>query len=288
MNRDHSLTTDEGDIYRRLSDMVDQGQPGVLATVIRTRQSTPRHEGSKMIILPDGSVVGSVGGGAAEVRVIDEAHRVLQDGRPVCLQLDLAGELGVCGGHMEVFLEPVARADPFFVIGAGHVGRALVELGRKLPFRFILVDDRPGLLAGLDGVQGVRLVETGPDQLFASVDVPSRGALLIASRNHELDGDYLQAVLAAERSAGREFVFLGALASRRKAAILRQRFQEDPWCQERVARMQYPVGLDIGAETPAEIALSILAETLAVMRGAPPILDENGSPLGVRLHRRRQ
>ena len=287
MNRDHSLTADEGDIYRRLTEMVEQGQTGVLATVIRTRQSTPRHEGSKMIILPDGSVVGSVGGGAAEARVIDEARRVFQDGHPVCLQLDLAGDLGVCGGHMEIFLEPVTRADPFFVIGAGHVGRAIIEVGRKLPFRFILVDDRPGLLAGLSGLSGVRSVEAGPDNIFASLEVPPRGALLIASRNHELDGDYLQAVLDAERATGREFVFLGALASRTKAAMLRKRFAGDQWYRRRVARMQYPVGLDIGAETPAEIALSILAEALAVMRGVPAILDENGSPLGVRLHRRR-
>jgi xanthine dehydrogenase accessory factor len=287
MNRDHSLTADEGDIYRRLTEMVEQGQTGVLATVIRTRQSTPRHEGSKMIILPDGSVVGSVGGGAAEARVIDEARRVFQDGHPVCLQLDLAGDLGVCGGHMEIFLEPVTRADPFFVIGAGHVGRAMIEVGRKLPFRFILVDDRPGLLAGLSGLSGVRSVEAGPDNVFDSLEVPPRGALLIASRNHELDGDYLQAVLDAERATGREFVFLGALASRTKAAMLRKRFAADPWYRRRVARMQYPVGLDIGAETPAEIALSILAEALAVMRGVPAILDENGSPLGVRLHRRR-
>jgi len=288
MNQDRRLTVDEGDIYRRLTEMVEQGQNGVLATVIRTRHSTPRHEGSKMIILPDGSVVGSVGGGAAEARVIEEARQVFQDGRPRCLPLDLAGGLGVCGGYMEIFLEPVTRADPFLVVGAGHVGRALVELGRTLPFRFILIDDRPGLVADLAGLSGVRLLEASPGDLFASLEVPRRGALLIASRNHELDGDYMEAVLTAEREAGREFVFLGALASRTKAAMLRKRFAGEDWSRERVERMQYPVGLDIGAETPAEIALSVLAETLAVMRETPLIQDEEGLPLGVRLHRRRK
>ena len=212
MNKDHRLTVDEGDIYRRLSEMVEQGQGGVLATVIRTRKSTPRHEGSKMIILPDGSVVGSVGGGAAEARVIEEARQVFLDGRPRCLPLDLAGDVGVCGGHMEIFLEPVTRADPFIVIGAGHVGRALVEVGRTLPFRFTLIDDRPGLIADLEGLSGVRLLEASADDLASSLEVPTRGALLIASRNHELDGDYLEAVLEAERAAGRDaflFVDLG-------------------------------------------------------------------------------
>ena len=268
--------------------MVEQGQDGVLATVIRTRLSTPRHEGSKMIILPDGSVIGSVGGGAAESRAIDEARQVFHDGCPRCLPLDLSGDAGVCGGHMEIFLEPVTQAEPFVVIGAGHVGRALVEVGRTLPFRFTLIDDRPGLLSDLEGLSGVRLLEVSPGDLFASLEVPRRGAMLIASRNHELDGDYLEAVLAAERKAGREFVFLGALASRTKAAMLRKRFAGKDWWRERIARMQYPVGLTIGAETPAEIALSVLAEALAVMRGVPQVLDEEGQPLGVRLHRRRE
>lgn len=287
MNTNHNLTVDEGDIYRRLTDMVAAGQSGVLATVIRTRHSTPRQAGSKMIILPDGSVFGSVGGGVAEARVTEEAKLVLKDGRPRCLPLDLAGDLGVCGGHMEVFLEPVTKADPFFVIGAGHVGRALVDMGRALPFRFTLVDDRPGLLADLEGVTGIHLLEASAEKFRSTLEVPTNGAMLIASRNHELDGDYLEAVLAAERRAGREFSFLGALASRTKAAILRRRFADDDWSRERVARMQYPVGLDLGAETPAEIALSILAEALQVMRKVPPLLDESGRPLGVRLHRRR-
>jgi xanthine dehydrogenase accessory factor len=287
VNTDPNLTVDEGDIYRRLTEMVAQGQSGVLATVIRTRHSTPRQPGSKMIVIPDGSVFGSVGGGLAEARVIEEALLVFQDGRPRCLPLDLAGELGVCGGHMEVFLEPVTKADPFYVVGAGHVGRALVDMGRALPFRFTLIDDRPGLLADLEGLTGVRLLEASADQLGSSLEVPANGAMLIASRNHELDGDYLEAILSAERQAGREFSFLGALASRTKAAILRQRFSSDERTCERVARMQYPVGLDIGAETPAEIALSILAEALHVLRKVPPLPDDSDRPLGVRLHRRR-
>jgi xanthine dehydrogenase accessory factor len=288
MNDDHPLTAGEGDIYRRLTEMVEQGRPGVLATVIRTRLSTPRHEGSKMIVLANGSVFGSVGGGAAEARVIAEALEVFKDGRARCLPLDLAGELGVCGGHMEVFLEPVGRAPGFVVIGAGHVGRALIELGRSLPFRFTLVDDRPGLLVDLENRPGVRLLQAAPADLFSSLEVPSKGAMLIACRNHELDGEYLAAVIEAERLSGREFSFLGALASRTKAAMLRRKFAGDEAALARIARMQYPVGLDLGAETPAEIALSVLAEAVAVLRGVPQLEDADGKPLGVRLHRRRE
>ena len=110
---------------------------------------------------------------------------------------------------------------------------------------------------------------------------------MIAARNHELDGDYLAAVLAAERASGNEFAFLGALASRTKAAMLRKRFAPDEWAAARIDRMQYPVGLDIGAETPGEIALSVFSEALAVLRGVSQLEDDEGRPLGVRLHRRR-
>ena len=142
----------EGVVFRRLAAMVEAGEAGVLATVTRTSRSTPRHAGSKMIVHADGSVTGSVGGGAAEARVIREAQAVLMDGQCRNLQLDLAGDLGVCGGTMEVFLEAVLSAVPFWVIGAGHIGRALTELGWTLPFRFILVDDRPEFLP--EGGQG--------------------------------------------------------------------------------------------------------------------------------------
>ena len=287
MTEDRRLTADDRDIYRRLTEMVEQGLPGVLATVVRTRLSTPRHEGSKMIVLPDGSVVGSVGGGAAEARVIEEAAAVFADGRPHLVPLDLAGDVGICGGHMEIFLEPVVKADPFIVIGAGHVGRAMVEVGRSLSFRFTLVDDRPGLLADLEGASRARLLEAGPGDLFRHLEVPPRGALLIASRNHELDGDYLAAVLEAERAAGREFTFLGALASRTKAATLRKRFAGDDRTRARVARMQYPVGVSLGAETPAEIAVSILAEALGVLRGVDQVTDAEGRHVGLYYQRRR-
>ncbi len=275
-------------VFPRLAAMADQGEEGVLATVIRTSRSTPREAGSKMIVHPDGSVTGSIGGGAAEARVIEAAGEVMASGVCRVLDLDLAGGLGVCGGVMEVFLEPVLQATPFWVIGAGHVGRALVELGRTLPFRFTLVDDRPEFLQDLNPRPDLQLLEADPSVFGATLKVNPRGAVLVASRSHELDGDYWAAVLAAERRSGKAFGFLGGLGSDAKVAVLRSRFAGDPVASGRLAEAQLPVGLDVGAETPAEIALSVLAEAAAVLRGRPLLLDDQGRPLGVRLHRRRK
>lgn len=280
---------DEKRIYQRLAEMSTGGQPGVLATVISTERSTPRHSGSKMIIHPDGSITGSIGGGKAEAVVMAEAARVLADGICRRLELDLAGQLGVCGGKMEVFLEPVLRATPFVVIGAGHVGRALVEMGRSLAFRFTLVDDRPEFLEPLETVPGLNTVAADPDHLGGQIAVDARAAVVIASRNHELDGRYLKVLLEAEAAAGLQFGFLGVLGSRSKAAKLRKSIaQQVPDLAPRLETIQMPVGLDVGSESPPEIALSILAEALAVLRGVDFLADESGSPLGLRLHRRRR
>jgi xanthine dehydrogenase accessory factor len=283
-----NLTVGEADLYRALADLSARGESGVLATVIATEQSTPRHPGSKMIVHPDGSVTGSVGGGKGEAKVIEEANQVFEDGLCRTVVLDLKGGVGICGGEMQVFLEPVVRGVPFLVIGAGHVGRAMVEVGAALPFRFTLIDDRPDALRAVEAVSGAQVMESTPADLPAQLEISTRGALLVVSRNHELDGDFLEAVFKAEQNQGREWPFLGVLASSAKARRLRSRFADDPYCSRRMNEIQLPVGLDLAAETPAEIALSILAEAMAVLRGVALLQDEDGSPLGVRLHRRKK
>jgi xanthine dehydrogenase accessory factor len=276
------------EIYETLARMTSSGKDGVLATVVRTHLSTPRHEGSKMIVHPDGSVTGSVGGGRCEARVIEEAMVVFQERSCRRLELDLAKGLGVCGGRMEVFLEPVLRSVPFIVIGAGHVGRAMVEVGRSLPFTFVLVDDRPEFLEPWQAEPMVKTVLSRPDELGGLLEITERSALLVASRNHELDAAYLETVLRAEITVGCCFPFLGVLGSRSKASRITRMIGGlgEPFAA-RMKTVQMPVGLDIAAETPQEIALSIFVEALAVLRGVKPLCDEQGLPVGIPLHRHR-
>ncbi len=175
-------TLREGDIYRRLAAMVDRGEDGVLATVIATHQSAPRHAGSKMIVRADGAVTGSIGGGAAEALVIARAADVAASGECLTVPIDLAGEQGVCGGSMEVFLEPVLRTIPFVVVGAGHVGQAMVDVGHHLGFRFTLVDDRREALAAVTspGVRSILAAPAGPAAIQSSL-MTRRGPKLTRS-----------------------------------------------------------------------------------------------------------
>lgn len=272
-------------LFETLADLERTGQDGVLATVFRTRLSTPRHVGSKMLIHADGTVTGSIGGGACEARVMQEALLVLEDRQCRVLDLDLAGGLGVCGGSMEVFLEPLLRSSPFVVIGAGHVGRALVQVGKNLSFRFLLVDDRPEFLEPWTDDPLVTTCLAAPEQLAEHIQPGPFSALLLASRNHQLDSQYLEAVLRLEISEGKEFGYLGALGSRSKAnRILGQMQDLGAGFATRMKGVRMPVGLDLAAETPTEIALSVLAEALAILRDVDLLQDEQGKILGIPMH----
>lgn len=277
------------DIYETLARMTAANEDGVLVTVVRTRLSTPRHEGSKMVVHANGYITGSIGGGRSEARVIEEASLVFADHQCRMLELDLAKGLGVCGGNMEVFLEPVLRSAPFIIIGAGHVGRAMVEVGAALPFHFILVDDRPEFLESWVDNPAVQTILAEPGELKDKLPVTRGGALLLASRNHELDTAYLEASLRAEMDADSSFPFLGVLGSRSKAMRIHRKICElGENFTDRMQTVQMPVGLDIGAETPAEIALSVFAEAQAVLRGINPLRNEEGTIVGIPLHRNRK
>jgi xanthine dehydrogenase accessory factor len=271
-------------LYALLAEMAAQGEPGAVATVIRTSRSAPRHSGSKMVIRADGRVAGSVGGGTVEARVIEAARQVMADGQCQRLQLDLDGDAGVCGGETEIFIEPVTDTVPFWVIGAGHVGRAILDLGASLSFRFTVVDDRPEFLTGLQPIDTLHLK---PSELVERFRPTPRTIVLLVNRNHELDGEYLDALLQAEQAARQEVAYLGVVGSRTKAKVLAQRFQDRPELTERFARIRIPTGLCIGAETPPEIAMSILAEILAEVREVDRLEDSGGEVLGIYTQRRR-
>ncbi|MBK8165996.1 MAG: XdhC family protein [bacterium] len=277
----------EGDVLLELAAMVREQRAGVLATVIGAERSTPRQPGAKMIIHADGHLTGSVGGGRAEAHVVAEAAQVAAGGACRTVSIDLDGDLGVCGGRMSVFLEPVLRAVPFVVIGCGHVGRALATVGRTLPFRFLLVDDRADMLVGLPAGGSLQAVACGPGELAGVLQGAAGGAVLVASRGHACDADYLEALLRAEAALSRPFAFIGLLGSRAKSARILAELADRGIGAEALARVRAPVGLDLGDETPAEIALSVLAEALAVLRGRELLRDGDGRELGIRLRRRR-
>ncbi len=142
---------DDGRILAELSAALEQRMPVVLVTIIATRRSVPRHAGTKMLVFADGATIGTVGGGEMEARVVDEARDVLRERRPRITEYELVnpgeGDPGICGGELTLYLEPYMSPHTIYVIGCGHVGRAVVDLAHWLGYRTVAIDDRPDLVS---------------------------------------------------------------------------------------------------------------------------------------------
>lgn len=244
-------------IFQEAAQARVEGRMLVLATVVRAEGSCPREVGARMLVRADGSIAGTVGGGKFESLVISDALRCLQERtgglREYPLHEGAPTSFGaICGGTVTVFLEPIGARERIFISGGGHVGEALAALARQAGFYTRLHDDRAG--------EGAL-----PESFVQSVAWSRGDALVIVNRNPELDRRALAAVLQGAVQAG----YVGMIGSDRKVRRVLAELRAQGFGAEALARVHAPIGLDLGAETPMEIALSILAEVLQVLRGRP-------------------
>jgi len=246
------------DLYRLLADAVDQGKSAALATLIRAEGATPRQVGTKMIVYGDGQIKGTIGGGEMETLVIQGAVDAIRHGTSRLLHYELrdqnAGDPGICGGEVDVFVDVIQPRPVLLVVGAGHVAMPVAEMGHICGFRVVVVDDRPDMLTEErfphveDRLVG-EIVET-----LQEIPITSLYHIVIVTRGHAHDEDALRAVM------GSPATYLGMIGSRRKVQTIFDRLRAAGVDEAQLRRVHAPIGLDIGAETPAEIALSILAE----------------------------
>jgi len=252
-------------LYQALSELETKGGRAALCTVIASSGSTPRHVGSKMLVYPDGCIIGSVGGGGLENRVIQAALQALQDGKPQRLEYSMAapeqGDVGVCGGQVEVFVEPILPPATLVVIGGGHVGKAVAHLAKWLGFRIAVSDDRPEFCTPEANPDADAFYPVPMAVLPQQLEITPQTYLVLTTRGTDVDSAGLPALL--ETPAG----YIGVIGSRRRWAITVKALQLQGVPEGLIARVRSPIGLGIGAETPEEIAVSILAEVL-MLRGA--------------------
>ncbi len=250
-------------ILRELVDAVEARRPVVLATVVDSARSVPRRPGSKMLVYADGSTSGSIGGGEMEARVVAESLEALTTRSPRRLTYSLldprTGDPGVCGGEVELYLEPHMPVTTVYVIGIGHVGRAVIELAHWLGYRVVAWDDRAELTEAADA--DVVLSGTIAEALAAEPpDAQSR--VVMVTRNVDLDVMILPALLATPVPT------IGLMGSNRRWATTRAKLVEAGVAEADLDRVHSPIGVEIAAETPSEIAVSILAEVIGLERGA--------------------
>ncbi len=253
------------EIVAELAAAVEAGEPVVLATVVATRRSVPRRPGTKMLVYRNGRISGTVGGGEMEYRVTLEAADALIDGRPRVLSYALVdpaeGDPGVCGGEADIYLEPYMPHAQLFVIGGGHVGKAVAELAHWLGFRTVVWDDRAELAAEAAAADEVDAVVTGPIAgLVETYEIGANDSVVIVTRNVALDVEILPVLLGTEAS------YIGLMGSNRRWSTTRTKLAETGITGPSLDRIKAPIGVEIAAETPAEIAVSILAEVIAHRR----------------------
>ena len=258
------------DMIRELTAALDAGRAVVLATVVATRRSVPRRPGSKMLVYADGTISGTIGGGEMEHRVKAEAATALADGKPRLVSYSLIdpteGDPGVCGGEADIYLEPFMPDPKVIVIGAGHVGTAVAELAHWLGFLTVVWDDRVELATDAGESEAVHTAVGGPiAELLHNVEVGPIGAndsIVVVTRNVGLDLEILPVLL--QTGAG----YIGLMGSNRRWSTTRTRLAQLGIDDTALDRINAPIGVEIAAETPAEIAVSILAEVISHRRGA--------------------
>jgi xanthine dehydrogenase accessory factor len=253
------------EVFGAAQDALARGQCVALVTVVRTQGSTPQRTGAKMLVFADGRTVGTIGGGCYENDALGKAREALATGQPrlVSYELsdDLAAETGlICGGRMDVFIEPLEPSPHLYILGAGHVGHHLARAAGDAGFRLTVVDDREKFANAERFPTAQLIVEPIPAWLHRT-ELPASAYAVIVTRGHTHDLEALRAL------AARDLKYLGLIGSRAKVTRLFEALTAEGLPAECLRRVHAPIGLDIGAVTPAEIAVSILAELIAVRRG---------------------
>ncbi len=252
------------DLFAHIAALRRERRPAALATVVETHGSTPRKPGARMLVHHDGQSEGSVGGGAVEQVVREAAARVLRTGRAELVTYKLTHDLAMCcGGQMTLFVEPIMSPPPLIVFGCGHVGRAVVYAAAPLGFDIVAVDDLRDNANPERLPQATRIIHSYEAADFADLPFGDDAFVVIATREHALDQKLIEYCLA------RPSRFLGVIGSPRKAHLQAERLRAKGFAPEAIARVRCPLGVDIGAETPEEIAVSVTAELVAVRRGGP-------------------
>ncbi len=252
-------------VYRALVALQESGGTAALCTVIRTSGSVPRREGAKMLVCADGRIEGTVGGGELEARVIARAREVVAQRVTAIVTIPLVdpdrGDAGVCGGEMEVFVEPVLAEATVLVVGCGHVGKEVAALAKWLGYRVAVTDDRiefcnPEWVPEAD----LYLPGTIPDAL-KELEITDQTFVAVVTRGVKADTQALPHLLRSPAP------YVGVIGSRRRWTVAVKELQELGVPEELIRRARAPIGLRIGAETPREIAVSILSEIVASRQG---------------------
>jgi xanthine dehydrogenase accessory factor len=252
-------------VFDRLAQLEKEGKSFALATIVQASGSVPRHAGTRMLIFSDGSFEWTIGGGEVESLVIQAGQEALKDGKTRLLHYNFSdperGDPGVCGGEMDVYIEPIRPKATLVIFGMGHIGKAIAHLGSWLGFRVVGADDRADTMLEGNIPDVDERVRCEIADLPEHVELTDRTFVILATRGVTIDVAGLPALLRSPAA------YIGVIGSRRRWETTARQLQEMGVPDDEILRVTSPMGLEIHAETPEEIALSILAEIIMIQRG---------------------
>ena len=257
------------EIYQELVNIAASGERAVLATVTSSRGSVPRKAGTKMIIKRDGTLIGSIGGGNVEQAVQEKALEVMKSREPQMMHLDLKGRgeeaLMICGGQMDVFLQLILPAETLYLFGAGHLSQSTATMAKMLGFRVVVIDPRPEYNNNDRFPDADALMVEEYDSAFSKLSVDENSYIIIYTPGHVTDAKCLQFAVSTRAK------YIGMIGSKKKVKEIKERLRKKGVSRQQLDEIHAPIGLEINAQTPEEIAISILAEITKFRRS--PITD---------------
>jgi xanthine dehydrogenase accessory factor len=247
-------------LYQAILEIEKNNETGALCTIIQSKGSTPRHVTSKMLVYPDGHIMGTVGGGEVENRVIKEALKAMSERSPRLLSYNMAdperGDPGVCGGQLEIYVEPLIPKPVLVVVGAGHVGKAVAHLAKWLGFIVAVTDDRPEFCNPKVVPEADQFYPVALEELAYQMKITPWTYFVLTTRGIDVDIRGLPSLLNSEAA------YIGVIGSKRRWTTTSKKLIADGVNADLIKRVHSPIGLEIHAETPEEIAVSIMAEII--------------------------
>ncbi len=246
-------------IYKKIADARSKNQSIALCTVVHTKGSTPRKTGAKMVVDTNGHITGTIGGGDLEKAVIENALKQLTEGKHKLFRHDLVHHHGMCcGGTVDVFIEIIMKKNRLYIFGAGHTGQALAKYAIDFSFEVYLIDERKEYLRNCK-MEEVNKLNLPHQQALQALPFDDSSYICIMTHSHPFDRDILAYCL------NKPHAYLGMIGSRRKVEMTRKMFVDAGVANlEKINSVDMPMGINIGAEGPEEIALSIIAKLIAV------------------------
>ena len=251
-------------ILQELAELEKNSLECALCIVVNSKGSTPRKPGSKMIVFPDGSFTGTVGGGELEGRVLQEAQLAIKAQKPRMIHYKMVnpqkGDPGVCGGELDVYIEPVIPESTVLIIGGGHVGQAVAHLASWLGNRVIISDDRPELCNPQVVPDADEFLPVPISEVSKNITITEHYYLVLTTRSIDVDVAGLPSLINSKAS------YIGVIGSKRRWEQTQNMLLEKGIPGELISKVRSPMGIDIKAETPEEIAVSIMAEIIQVQQ----------------------